>query len=186
MGKGDLKADLKQLASKYNVTQLAENWYVGGAIISRDMADQLELVGVTRVICAAGEQCEQDLKLLRKSDCDLYCLEWDNIEDEPVKPVEDFAACWAWVQAQIEDSITSGGCFPVFYVHCSAGLHRGPLLTVFLLAMLTGCTLERMIDYMYQRRPYVELDEIAGMRASARRAIAQLRGERVPSSARST
>jgi len=117
----------------FNATRITERLIVGGGIAGPDEIAWLVSQGVTHLLSVAAEL--DDLSLARDAGLSCKHIAWP--DDGQAKPTADFLAAYDWLSH--EDALRSASGRQVgLYVHCAAGVNRGPLMATFLLAALSG------------------------------------------------
>lgn len=176
-GDNDFKGDATNWQSKYNITEVSPNFWVGGQIISKRMMDTLESLGIEGVICVAEEDAAETAKRCKKCGVKCFLVMMTDTEDQPVPDYRDFLATWEWYEDLYRKALYHDRPFPKIYVHCHAGLHRGPTMAAFLLAKLTCTSLKDALDYVEARRPVIRVHDRPGLKGAAKHALKMLHPE---------
>ncbi len=132
-----------------DITWLTDRIAIGGAIWLQDNMTQLARMGVTHVI---NMQAEFDDGPLAQA-CGVDLL-WNAIDDDFLpKPPEVFSRGveYATNALRQEDS--------KLYIHCAAGVHRAPMMTLALLCA-QGMELLEAVYLIEDRRPVAEFPEV--------------------------
>ena len=132
-----------------DITWVTERIGLGGGIwTSRNMED-LSQAGVTHVI---NMQLEFDDRPLAGA----YGVQvlWNPIDDDFLpKPPEIFRRGVEFALQALEDPRTK------LYVHCAAGVHRAPMMTLAILCALEY-EIEAAIDLVQTKRPVVDFADV--------------------------
>lgn len=132
-----------------DITWVTERIGLGGGIwTSRNMED-LSQAGVTHVI---NMQLEFDDRPLAGA----YGVQvlWNPIDDDFLpKPPEIFRRGVDFALQALEDPRTK------LYVHCAAGVHRAPMMTLAILCALEY-EIEAAIDLVQTKRPVVDFADV--------------------------
>jgi len=132
-----------------DITWVTERIGLGGGIwTSRNMED-LAQAGVTHVI---NMQLEFDDRPLAAA----YGVQvlWNPIDDDFLpKPPEIFRRGVDFALQALEDPRTK------LYVHCAAGVHRAPMMTLAILCALEY-EIEAAIDLVQTKRPVVDFADV--------------------------
>jgi protein-tyrosine phosphatase len=132
-----------------DITWVTDRVAVGGGIWNAENMAALSRAGVTHII---DMQVEFDDTVLASPHGIEVC--WNPIDDdfEP-KPREVFARGVEFGLAALEDSRAK------LFVHCAAGVHRSPMMTLALLAVM-GWSLDDAMDLIEERRPSADFAEV--------------------------
>ncbi len=134
---------------RMDITWVTDRIAVGGGIWNEENMAAVARAGITHLI---DMQIEFDDTPL----ADPYGIEvcWNPIDDdfEP-KPAAVFARGVEFALAALEDDRAK------LFVHCAAGVHRAPMMTLALLAVL-GWPLEDAMDLIEGRRPAADFAEV--------------------------
>jgi protein-tyrosine phosphatase len=132
-----------------DITWITDRIAVGGGIWNAENMAVVARAGITHII---DMQIEFDDTPLAAP----YGIEvcWNPIDDdfEP-KPAGVFAQGVEFALAVLEDDRAK------LFVHCAAGVHRSPMMTLALLAVL-GWPLEDAMDLIEQRRPAADFADV--------------------------
>ncbi|MGA8838322.1 MAG: dual specificity protein phosphatase [Candidatus Sulfotelmatobacter sp.] len=122
---------------------------VGGGIWTRENMAAVARAGITHII---DMQIEFDDTLLAGAHGIAVC--WNPVDDdfEP-KPAEVFARGVEFALAALEEDETK------IFVHCAAGVHRAPMMTLALLGVM-GWTVEDAMELIEGRRPVADFAEV--------------------------
>jgi protein-tyrosine phosphatase len=132
-----------------NITWVTDQIALGGGIWTADNMAVLSRTGITHII---DMQIEFDDTPLAKPHGISVC--WNPIDDdfEP-KPPEVFARGVEFALGALEEDGAK------LYVHCAAGVHRAPMMTLALLGVM-GWTVEDGMDLIEGRRPVADFAEV--------------------------
>lgn len=156
----------------FNVSRITERLIVGGGIAGADELAWLAQQGVTHVISAANGLNDSALGGASQSGLGFLYIPWD--DDGLVKPVPDFWTAFAWVAAA-EAQLAVLGKQVGLYVHCAAGVNRGPLMATFILAALSGLPGDEAWKIVHGGRPQAAAFNNANYRQSCLSALEPLR-----------
>jgi protein-tyrosine phosphatase len=122
---------------------------VGGGIWSAENMVKVSQEGITHII---DMQIEFDDTALAKPHKIEVC--WNRIDDdfEP-KPPEVFAKGVEFALKALEDPKAK------LFIHCAAGVHRAPMMTLALLAVM-GWTVDDAMDLIQAQRPVVDFADV--------------------------
>ena len=141
------RATLRRM--EMDITWVTDRIAVGGGIWNAENMAAVARAGITHVI---DMQIEFDDTPLAEP----YGIEvcWNPIDDdfEP-KPAAVFARGVEFALAALEDDQAK------LFVHCAAGVHRAPMMTLALLAVL-GWPLEDAMNLIEGRRPAADFAEV--------------------------
>jgi protein-tyrosine phosphatase len=132
-----------------DITWVTERIAVGGGIWNADNMAAVSRAGITHII---DMQIEFDDTPLAGPHGIVVC--WNPVDDdfEP-KPPEVFARGVDFALAALEQDGAK------LFVHCAAGVHRAPMMTLALLATL-GWTMEDAMDLIEARRPVADFADV--------------------------
>jgi protein-tyrosine phosphatase len=132
-----------------DITWVTDRVAVGGGIWNAENMAAVSRAGITHII---DMQVEFDDTVLASPHGIEVC--WNPIDDdfEP-KPREVFARGVEFGLAALEDSRAK------LFVHCAAGVHRSPMMTLALLAVM-GWSLDDAMDLIEERRPSADFAEV--------------------------
>jgi hypothetical protein len=132
-----------------DITWVTERIGLGGGIWNADNMAAVSRAGITHII---DMQIEFDDTPLAGPHGIVVC--WNPVEDdfEP-KPPEVFARGVDFALAALEQDEAK------LFVHCAAGVHRAPMMTLALLAVL-GWTVEDAMDLIEGRRPVADFADV--------------------------
>jgi protein-tyrosine phosphatase len=132
-----------------DITWVTDRIAVGGGIWTADNMAAVARAGITHII---DMQIEFDDTALAKP----YGIEvcWNPIDDdfEP-KPREVFARGVEFALSALEENGAK------LLVHCAAGVHRAPMMTLALLGMM-GWSVDDAMDLIEKRRPAADFAEV--------------------------
>lgn len=169
--------EITKLQARWNVTALSPHFAVGGEIVSKAMVEDLEKFGITHVICVAEEVEEQTVKLVDKTDMELFlaCLAEGDTSDQ--YDALDLVAIVRWMQKQIGQSVTRSCLLPRFYIHCHEGKHRGPVALAVAVAFLSWTEFDDARRLIEALRPVVQFKKYPALLQAGYDAVCILRGE---------
>ncbi len=132
-----------------DITWVTDRIAVGGGIWNAENMAAVSRAGVTHIIDMQIEF--DDTPLARPSGIEVC---WNPVDDdfEP-KPAEVFARGVEFALAALEDDRAK------LFVHCAAGVHRAPMMTLALLAVL-GWDLEDAMGLIEGRRPSADFADV--------------------------
>ena len=132
-----------------DITWVTDRIGVGGGIWTAENMVAVALAGITHII---NMQIEFDDTALAEPHGIAVC--WNPVDDdfEP-KPAEVFARGVEFALTALEADETK------LFVHCAAGVHRAPMMTLALLGVM-GWTVEDAMDLIEGRRPVADFAEI--------------------------
>ncbi len=132
-----------------DITWLTDRIAVGGAIWRLDNMTELTRLGVTHVI---NMQSEFDDTPLAES-CGVDIL-WNAIDDDFLpKPPEVFSRGVEFATNALRQESSK------LYIHCAAGVHRAPMMTLALLCA-QGMQLLEAVNLIEGRRPVAEFPDV--------------------------
>ena len=132
-----------------DITWVTDRIAVGGGIWNADNMATVSRAGITHII---DMQIEFDDTPLAQTHGIAVC--WNPVDDdfEP-KPAEYSSAAWSLRLAALEEEGAK------LFVHCAAGVHRAPMMTLALLGVM-GWTVEDAMDLIEGRRPAADFAEV--------------------------
>jgi protein-tyrosine phosphatase len=132
-----------------DMTWVTDRIAVGGGIWTADNMAAVSRAGITHII---DMQIEFDDTPLAEPHGIAVC--WNPVDDdfEP-KPPEVFLRGVEFALAALEKNGAK------LFVHCAAGVHRAPMMTLALLGVM-GWTLEDAMDLIEMRRPAADFAEV--------------------------
>ena len=132
-----------------DMTWITNRVAVGGGIWTDEKMIEVVQAGVTHII---DMQIEFDDTPLAEPHGIAVC--WNPIDDdfEP-KPPDVFARGVEFALAALEDNDAK------LLVHCAAGVHRAPMMTLALLGVM-GWKVEEAMDLIEKRRPAADFAEV--------------------------
>jgi hypothetical protein len=132
-----------------DITWVTERIGVGGGIWTAENMAALSRTGITHII---DMQIEFDDTPLAEPHGIEVC--WNPIDDDfEAKPADVFRRGVDFALAALE------GDGSKIYVHCAAGVHRAPMMTLALLCVM-GWTLEDGMDLIEARRPVADFADV--------------------------
>ena len=132
-----------------DITWVTDRIAVGGGIWSAENMAKVSREGITHII---DMQIEFDDTPLAEPHGIAVC--WNPIDDdfEP-KPPDVFARGVEFALAALQDNDAK------LLVHCAAGVHRAPMMTLALLGVM-GWKVEEAMDLIEKRRPAADFAEV--------------------------
>ena len=132
-----------------DITWVTDRIAVGGGIWNAENMAAVARAGITHII---DMQIEFDDTALAGPHGITVC--WTPVDDdfEP-KPTEVFARGVGFALAALEEDGTK------LFVHCAAGVHRAPMMTLALLGVM-GWSLEDAMELIEGRRPAADFAEV--------------------------
>jgi protein-tyrosine phosphatase len=132
-----------------DITWVTERIGVGGGIWTAENMAAVSRTGITHII---DMQIEFDDTPLAQPHGIEVC--WNPIDDDfEAKPPDVFRRGVDFALAALE------GDGSKIYVHCAAGVHRAPMMTLALLCVM-GWTLEDGMDLIEARRPVADFADV--------------------------
>jgi protein-tyrosine phosphatase len=132
-----------------DITWLTERIAVGGGIWNAENMAKVGREGITHII---DMQLEFDDTPLGE-DCGITVL-WNPTDDDFMrKPSELFRRGVEFAQAALELEESK------IFIHCAAGVHRAPMMTLALLGSM-GWDLEKAMDLIESRRPVADFADV--------------------------
>ncbi len=132
-----------------DMTWLTGRLAVGGGIWTEDKMAEVARSGVTHIIDMQVEFNDTELAL-------PFGIEvlWNPVDDDfQPKPAPVF-------QRGVEFALKAlDGAGTKLYIHCAAGVHRAPMMTLAVLRSM-GWSLERARQLLEKRRPQVDLADV--------------------------
>ena len=132
-----------------DITWLTDQIAVGGGIWNADNMAQVARAGVTHII---DMQIEFDDTPL----AELHGIEvlWNAVDDDfQPKPPEVFRRGVEFALAALDEPEAK------LYIHCAAGVHRAPMMTLAILCALNW-TLPEAMELIESRRPVVDFADV--------------------------
>ena len=133
-----------------DITWITDQIALGGGIWNEEKMEKVAHLGVTHIIDMQVEF--DDTPLARPHGIVVL---WNAVDDDfQPKPPEVF-------QRGVEfalDALNSGGDGKLF-IHCAAGVHRAPMMTLALLRVL-GYSLDDAMMLIEERRPVVDFADV--------------------------
>ena len=133
-----------------DITWITDQIALGGGIWNEEKMEKVAHLGVTHIIDMQVEF--DDTPLARPHGIAVL---WNAVDDDfQPKPPEVF-------QRGVEfalDALNSGGDGKLF-IHCAAGVHRAPMMTLALLRVL-GYSLDDAMMLIEERRPVVDFADV--------------------------
>jgi len=157
------KVRVTRLKMGIDITWVTDRIGVGGGIWTAENMGAASRAGITHII---DMQIEFDDTQLAKPYRIAVC--WNPVDDdfEP-KPPQVFARGVEFALRALKQDGTK------LFVHCAAGVHRAPMMTLALLGVM-GWTVEDAMELIEGRRPVADFAEVY-----VRSVEAFLRGQRV-------
>ncbi len=145
----DKKARTARRKVRMDITWVTDRIAVGGGIWNPDNMAAVSRAGITHII---DMQIEFDDTPLALPHGIVVC--WNPVDDdfEP-KPAEVFYRGVEFGLAALRENGAK------LFVHCAAGVHRAPMMTLALLGVM-GWTLESAMDLIERRRPAADFAEV--------------------------
>ena len=132
-----------------DITWVTERIGVGGGIWTAENMAAASRAGVTHII---DMQIEFDDTQLAGPHGIAVC--WNPVDDDfEAKPPEVFARGVKFALTALEEDGTK------LFVHCAAGVHRAPMMTLALLGVM-GWTIEDAMGLIEARRPVADFAEV--------------------------
>ncbi|HEY6770005.1 MAG TPA: dual specificity protein phosphatase [Candidatus Sulfotelmatobacter sp.] len=132
-----------------DITWLTERIAVGGGIWTAENMEKVAGVGVTHVIDMQTEFDDTPLG----EDCGVVVL-WNPTDDDfAPKPPELFQRGVEFAQAALD------GPGSKLFIHCAAGIHRAPMMTLAVMASM-GWELEDAMEWIETRRPVADFADV--------------------------
>lgn len=161
---------MSEISSRFNVSTVTARLMVGGGLAGADEVEYLKAQGVTHIISVAEEL--DDGALCAATGLACYHVRWR--DDGRAKDIPDFIQTLIWLLSQDVAALSSGKQIGVF-VHCAAGINRGPTMATFLLAALSGLPADRAWQMITDARPQAHGYEVPAYRQSVQNALDQVR-----------
>jgi protein-tyrosine phosphatase len=132
-----------------DMTWITDRIAVGGGIWTDKNMEQVARAGITHIV---DMQIEFDDTPLGE-ECGIQVL-WNPVDDDfQPKPAEIFHAGVEFARAALDDEQTK------VYIHCAAGVHRAPMMTLALLCAL-GWQMSDAMELIASRRPVVDFADV--------------------------
>jgi protein-tyrosine phosphatase len=133
-----------------DITWVTDRIAVGGGIWHADNMAKVSLAEITHIINMQIE-CPDDTELAQPYGIKVL---WNPIDDdfEP-KPPDVFARGVEFALAALEKDEAK------LFIHCAAGVHRAPMMTLALLGVM-GWTVEDAMDLIEKKRPAADFAEV--------------------------
>jgi len=143
------KVRVTRLKMGIDITWVTDRIGVGGGIWTAENMGAASRAGITHII---DMQIEFDDTHLAKPYGIVVC--WNPVDDdfEP-KPPQVFARGVEFALRALEEDGTK------LFVHCAAGVHRAPMMTLALLGVM-GWTVEDAMELIEGRRPVADFAEV--------------------------
>jgi hypothetical protein len=132
-----------------DITWLDDRIAVGGGIWSAQNMAKVSLAGITHII---DMQIEFDDTPLAEP----YPIEvlWNGVDDDfELKPPEVFECGVEFALEALKDPRAK------LFIHCAAGVHRAPMMTLALLGVM-GWTVDDAMDLIQLKRPVADFAEV--------------------------
>jgi protein-tyrosine phosphatase len=134
---------------RMDITWVTERIAVGGGIWNAENMAKVGREGVTHII---DMQLEFDDRPLGE-DCGIAVL-WNPTDDDfMLKPPELFQRGVDFAQEALKELDSK------IFIHCAAGVHRAPMMTLALLGSM-GWELEEAMDLIESRRPVADFADV--------------------------
>jgi len=131
-----------------DITWLTDRIAVGGGIWSAENMAAVARAGITHIIDMQIEF--DDTPLAEKHGIEVL---WNPTDDDfEEKPAELFRRGVEFAEAALEKD-------GKLYIHCAAGVHRAPMMTLAVLGS-TGWTLEDAMEMIQGKRPVADFAEV--------------------------
>jgi len=144
-----LGKERRERATGMDMTWITDRIAVGGGIWTDRNMQELARAGVTHIVDMQIEFDDTELAKQR----DIQVL-WNPIDDDfQPKPPEIFYAGVEFARAALDEEQTK------VYIHCAAGVHRAPMMTLALLCAL-GWEMSDAIKLIAVRRPVVDFADV--------------------------
>lgn len=161
----------------WNATEINARFVLGGGITGDDEMRWLAEQRVTHVISVAREL--DDTALCVPDEMGFFHLDWD--DDAQPKPLQDFLDLLDYAVDEdnqwLRESQTT---LPRYYLHCAAGVNRGPMACVFLFAAVSGQSADEVWTLIKAQRPQVNGYQVPAYKQSVDAALAAVRGVEQP------
>lgn len=132
-----------------DMTWVTSRIAVGGGIWSAENMIEVARAGVTHIVDMQREF--DDTPLARPHGIEVL---WSATDDDfELKPPELFQRAVDFARAALDEAGTK------LYVHCAAGVHRAPMMTLAILCS-TGWSLEDAMELIQGRRPIVDFADV--------------------------
>ncbi|MGA9385070.1 MAG: dual specificity protein phosphatase [Candidatus Sulfotelmatobacter sp.] len=132
-----------------DITWLDDRIAVGGGIWSPENMAKVSLAGITHII---DMQIEFDDRPLAEPHGIAVC--WNPVDDDfEFKPPEVFETGVKFALEALEDPKSK------LFIHCAAGVHRAPMMTLALLGVM-GWNVEDAMDLIETKRPVADFAEV--------------------------
>jgi len=132
-----------------DMTWVTDRIAVGGGIWSGDNMAKVSLAGITHII---DMQIEFDDTPLAKPHGVVVCR--NRVDDDfEFKPPEVFELGVKFALVALEDPKAK------LFIHCAAGVHRAPMMTLALLGVM-GWTVDDAMDLIQAKRPVADFAEV--------------------------
>jgi protein-tyrosine phosphatase len=141
--------ELAPYRKRMDITWVTERIAVGGGIWNAENMAKVGREGVTHII---DMQLEFDDTPLGE-DCGIAVL-WNPTDDDFMfKPAELFRRGVEFAQEALKEPESK------IFIHCAAGVHRAPMMTLALLGSM-GWELEEAMDLIETRRPVADFADV--------------------------
>ncbi len=132
-----------------DITWLDDRMAVGGGIWSAENMAKVSLAGITHII---DMQIEFDDTPLAEPHGNKVL--WNPVDDDfELKPPEVFERGVKFALGALADPKAK------LFIHCAAGVHRAPMMTLALLGVM-GWTAEDAMDWIQVKRPVADFAEV--------------------------
>src|SRR5580658_6248795 len=145
----DRKLRLTRRRMGMDITWLTERIAVGGGIWNAENMAAVSREGITHII---DMQIEFDDTPLAEPHGIVVC--WNPVDDDfEFKPAEVFECGVKFALEAMEDPKAK------LFIHCAAGVHRAPMMTLALLGVM-GWAVEDAMELIEGRRPVADFAEV--------------------------
>jgi protein-tyrosine phosphatase len=132
-----------------DMTWVTDRIAVGGGIWNADNMSEVAQAGVTHIVDMQAEF--DDTSLAEPLGLDVF---WNPVEDDfQPKPFEVFQRAVEFVQEALNQDESK------VFIHCAAGVHRAPMMTLAVLCSL-GWKLGAAMEAISAKRPVADFAEV--------------------------
>jgi protein-tyrosine phosphatase len=132
-----------------DMTWVTDRIAVGGGIWSPENMAEVARTGITHIVDMQAEF--DDTALAKPHGIEVL---WNATEDDfQLKPPELLQRGVEFAQAALDEANTK------VYVHCAAGVHRAPMMTLAILCSI-GWSVEDAMEMVQGRRPVVDFADV--------------------------
>lgn len=148
-----------------DLTWITDRIALGGGIWIESNMREVARLGITHII---DMQIEFDDSPLGQAQ-GIQVL-WNPVDDDfQMKPPKVFARGVEFAEAALADSRAK------LYIHCAAGVHRAPMMTLAVLCAM-GWELEKAMEFIQAKRPVADFADVYVR--SVKNFVAELESER--------